>query len=504
LPLTALEKETPSRRTERQKQKQGPTRRDLLKAAGAGTAAAATFGAITLSARDAPAASFEAQYDIVVVGGGGAGLPSALFSRWLGNWAGRAVRTGVPMSIALNNGRIVDGRGGVFVGHIVVEGDRIAAVGWGDAPAGVRRIELGGRSVLPGLIDTHVHLCLDGGVSPAAQISSETYAMTLLRAAQNSRRQIESGVTTVRDLGARSCLDPSGPGGIAYNLKQAIAAGVCPGPRIVASGLAITITGGHSHWMGRQADGADAVRVAVRAELKEGADLVKFMATGGIATQTSGDRFAAQLSREELAAGVAEARKAGRKAAAHAEGHEGIMNALVAGVDSIEHGSCLSDEAVDLMARQKTVYVPTFAVRDRIVKEGRGAGVPDFIQTQVERAIETHAASVQRAHRAGITVAMGTDAGATIFPHGQSAQELAAYVRLGFSPMEALVTATRNAAELLGLGDHLGTIEATKLADLIVVDGDPLADIAILTQPSALRLVLIGGISVLDRDAIFD
>lgn len=180
------------------------------------------------------------------------------------------------------------------------------------------------------------------------------------------------------------------------------------------------------------------------------------------------------------------------------------MNALVAGVDSIEHGSCLSDEAVDLMARQKTVYVPTYAVRDRIVKEGRGAGVPDFIQTQVERAIESHAESVRRAHRAGITVAMGTDAGATIFPHGQSAHELAAYVRLGFSPMEALATATRHAAELLGLGDHLGTLEATKLADLIVVDGDPLADITILTQPSALRLVLIGGISALDRDAIFD
>jgi len=406
------------------------------------------------------------------------------------------------MAIALSNGLIIDCRSQAFVGHVVADGERIVAVGPGEPPPGPGRIDLGGGAVLPGLIDTHVHLCLDGGVSPAAQVTSETYAMTLLRAARNARRQIESGFTTVRDLGARSCLDAYGAGGIAYNLKHAIADGLCAGPRILASGLAITVTGGHSHWMGREADGADAVRKAVRLELKEGADVVKFMATGGIATQTSADRFAAQLTLDELTAGVSEARRAGRRTAAHAEGPDGILNAIRAGVDSIEHGSYLTEQAVELMKRQGTVYVPTYAVRERLFREGRGAGVPEFIVGQVERAIEAHTESVRRAHRAGLAVAMGTDAGASLFPHGQSACELARYVELGFTPMEALLTATRNAAELLGVGDRLGTLEPGKLADLIVVDGDPLRDIGVLSQPSAIRLVLIGGAAVVDREGL--
>jgi len=409
------------------------------------------------------------------------------------------------MAIALSNASIVDGHGrDAFMGQVVVEGGRITAVGAGEPPVGARRIDLRGHTILPGLIDTHVHLCLDGGVSPAAQLTSETYAMTLLRAARNARRQVEAGFTTVRDLGARSCLDPYGPGGVAHNIKRAITDGICSGPRILAAGLAITITGGHSHWMGREVDGGDAVRKAVGIELKEGADVIKFMATGGIATQTSADRFAAQLTLEELSAGVREAQKAGRRTAAHAEGCEGIVNALRAGVDSIEHGSYLTDEAVELMKAQGTVYVPTLAVRQRIFREGRGAGVPDFIVTQVDRAIEAHTASVQRAHRAGVTIAMGTDAGASLFPHGGSAHELVAYVGAGMTAMEAVLTATRNAAALLGISDRLGTLEPGKLADLIVVEGDPLADIRVLTGPRAIRLVLLGGVPVVDRDGLLD
>jgi imidazolonepropionase-like amidohydrolase len=408
------------------------------------------------------------------------------------------------MAVALSAGRIIDGRGGEpFVGHVVIDGERLIAVGPGESTTGATRIDLGGRTVLPGLIDTHVHLCLDGGLSPSGQVTSETYAMTLLRATRNARRQVESGFTTVRDLGARSCLDTHGPGGIAHNLKRAIAEGICPGPRIVASGLAITITGGHSHWMGREADGADAVRKAVRVELKEGADVIKFMATGGIATQTSADRFAAQLTVEELTAGAEEARKAGRRSAAHAEGRDGILAAIRAGVDSIEHGSYLTDEAVELMKARGTVYVPTFAVRERIFREGRAAGVPEFITSQVERAIDAHAESVRRAHRAGVGIAMGTDAGASLFPHGGSAHELVAYVALGMTPMEALLSATRHAADLLGLGDRVGTLEPGKFADLLVLGGDPLADIRCLVAQEAVRLVLVGGAPVVDRDRLF-
>ena len=407
------------------------------------------------------------------------------------------------MDVLLENATVIDGTGRSFKGYVHVEGPLLKRVGPGAAPAevpaSVARVDLTGKTVLPGMIDCHVHVCLDGGPSPAQQISSETYAMTVLRAARNARRLVESGVTTVRDLGARCCSEPLGPGGIAFNLRRAIAEGICVGPRILSAGLAIIMTGGHSHWMGKEADGPDGVRRAVRGELKEGADVIKFMATGGIATMTSTDRFAPQLTVEEMAAGVEEARKAGRRTAAHAESAAGIKNALAAGVDSIEHGTFLDDEALDLMQKRSVFYVPTYAVRRRVADDGEHAGVPPYILDLVKRVVDRHHTSLEKARAAGVRVALGTDAGASIFPHGDSAVELLELVGAGFAPMDAIRAATSNAAELLGLGDITGTLAEGKRADLVVLDGDPLANIRVLADTRRIRAVLVDGAPVVDR-----
>jgi imidazolonepropionase-like amidohydrolase len=407
------------------------------------------------------------------------------------------------MEWLLENAAVLDGTGRSFAGYVHIDGALLRRVGPGAPPAGlppgIRRVDLAGKTVLPGMIDCHVHVCLDGGPSPAHQIGSETYAMTVLRAARNARRLVESGVTTVRDLGARCCSEPLGPGGIAVNLRRAIAEGICVGPRILSAGLAIIMTGGHSHWMGKEADGPDGVRRAVRGELKEGADVIKFMATGGIATMTSADRFAPQLTVEEMAAGVEEARKAGRRTAAHAESAVGIKNALAAGVDSIEHGTYLDDEALELMQKRSVFYAPTFAVRRRIAEEGGRAGVPSFILDLVKRVVDRHRTSLEQARAAGVRVVLATDAGASLFPHGDSAVELVELVGAGFAPTDAIRAATSHAADLLGIGDLVGTLEAGKRADLVVVDGDPLADIRVLADPRRIRAVLVDGQSVVDR-----
>lgn len=407
------------------------------------------------------------------------------------------------MSGLFHNGTVIDGTGRAFRGYVWVEEHTIRRVGAGeppgDIPPAVERVDLAGQRILPGFIDCHVHLCLEGGPHPAGQITSESYAMTVLRAARNARLQVESGVTTVRDVGSRCCADPVGPGGISINLRRAIAEGICPGPRAVAAGSAITMTGGHSHWMGKEANGPSDVRRVVRGELKEGVDLIKFMATGGIATLTSADRFAPQLTTEEMAGGVEEARKAGKRTAAHAEGAAGIKNALAAGVDSIEHGTYLDEEAIDLMMARGVYYVPTFAVRRRIAEEGERSGVPTFILEVVKRVVDQHRRSLEKARAAGVRVAVGTDTGAPLFRHGETMKELEEMVGVGFPPMEAILAATRNAADLLGMGDLIGTVEEGKRADLLVLDGDPLTDIRVLQDRARIKAVLVDGHRVVDR-----
>jgi imidazolonepropionase-like amidohydrolase len=241
------------------------------------------------------------------------------------------------------------------------------------------------------------------------------------------------------------------------------------------------MTGGHGHWVGREADGPDDVRKAVREQLRAGADCIKLIATGGVMTPGVDPR-SPQFTEEEMRAGVEEAHKAFRVVGAHAQATEGIKNAVRAGVDSIEHGIYLDDEAVALMRERGTVLVPTLIAPVQISRHGIAAGVPAFMVEKSDRVQSVHRESFTRALHAGVRIAMGTDAGTPFNRHGANAEELALMVAAGMTPAQALVAATRTAAELLGLAEQTGTLAPGKQADLLVVEGDPLSEIGVLSS----------------------
>lgn len=392
------------------------------------------------------------------------------------------------MATVLRNGTILVGNGSVIEkGAIVVQGNSIAYVG--TARRGVVAKEdtvfdLNGKTVLPGLIDCHVHLCLDGSPDPMTRLLAESIPTVTLKMAQNARLTLEGGVTTVRDLGGRDYVDVA--------IRDGIASGLIPGPRVLCSGKAICMTGGHGWQFGRQADGADGVREAVREQLRAGVDVVKLMATGGIMTKGV-EPGSTQYTLEELMAGVEEAKKAGRRTATHAQGTEGIKNAIWAGIDSIEHGIFLDDEAVELMKERNVSLVPTLNAPYQIVKAGTKKGVPAFAVEKSKAVVAAHLESVRKARKAGVSIAMGTDAGTPFNLHGENGMELELLTRVGMTPMEAIMAATKVASEVLGLEKWVGTLEAGKRADLIVVDGDPLGDITLLQKKDRLAAIMKDG-----------
>jgi imidazolonepropionase-like amidohydrolase len=381
------------------------------------------------------------------------------------------------MTIAIRHIRILDGRGHKLErGTLVIDGDRIVAIGPDQTvrvPKGAQRVDGRGLTVLPGLIDCHVHFCLGAEADVVAAVEEESSAVTLLKAAELARRTLRAGFTTVRDVGFRDHA--------VFALKRAIEAGLTPGPRILAAGLAICMPGGHARFIGREADGVEAVRAAVRDQLAAGAEVIKVIASGGVLTPgTSPDQ--AQMTVEELSAAVEVAATHGRHVAAHAHGASGMKNALRAGVHSIEHATLMDDEAAAMMTQRGVYMVPTLSALATTAACPTGCGIPDSARSKAKNMVKQHEKSFRAAVRRGVPIALGTDAGTPFNHHGENAQELERMVALGMTPMDAIMTSTSAAARLLRLSDEIGTIEVGKQADLLVVEGNPLRNIGLLLK----------------------
>jgi imidazolonepropionase-like amidohydrolase len=361
---------------------------------------------------------------------------------------------------------------------VVVADGKIRSVGSRDVPAGATTFDLGDVTLLPGLIDAHTHLTFDISGDWVTRSVRELPADAALRGARNARVTLLAGFTTVRDVGA--------PGFADVSLMKAIDEGFVVGPRMVPSAHAIGITGGHcddTGWapgvneLGPEqgvADGVDEAVRAVRYQIKHGAKVIKVCATAGVLSfdATVG---AQQLSDAELQAIVQEAGRHGLKVAAHAHGRDGIKAAIRAGVASIEHGSMIDDEAAAMMKQRGTFLVPTAYLLGTFKFDS----LPPSIAAKARQVIPLAQESHRRAIRAGVRIAFGTDA--AVSPHGENAREFAAYVAYGMRPLEAIRTATLNAAELLGVSDR-GVIAPGRLADLIAVRGNPLEDVRVLER----------------------
>jgi imidazolonepropionase-like amidohydrolase len=406
------------------------------------------------------------------------------------------------MTIAITNGTIIDGRGNdPLTGMtMLIEGARITALGRSNSikiPHDTQVIDARGGSILPGLIDTHVHFTMEypdvlrGLLTPPS--------LRLLQAIPRMRATLEAGVTTVRDAAGA----PAG-------LKMAVERGIVAGPRMQVAITLISQTGGHGDgfypccvdigFFGGSftdvprgvADGVDEVRKAVREVLRAGADWIKLATTGGVLS-TSDAPTSSQLTIEEIATAVYEAAAQEKRCMAHAQGTHGIKNALLAGVVSIEHGVYLTDELIELMLERSAYLVPTLIAPISVVEFSQGHPdlLPPMMAEKAVSVIESHKQSFRMAVEAGVKIAMGTDSG--VGRHGENGRELQLMVENGMTPMQAILASTSHAAHLLGIQDSLGTLEVGKLADVIIVDGDVLSNIRTIANPANVQLVLKAG-----------
>jgi imidazolonepropionase-like amidohydrolase len=401
------------------------------------------------------------------------------------------------MKIALTGARLLDGTGREPVDDsvVVIDGDSIMQVGESrrvTVPSDAHRVDIQGKVVMPGMIDVHTHLYLGCETNPLSRLRDLT-PFTAIRAAVYAQRMLEAGFTSIRDLGSW--------GFVCVALKRAIEAGLVPGPRMLVAGHAIYSTGGHLDLFLRpeiavdrpgEADGPDEVRRAARSQLRAGADVIKLMVTGGILS--SGDSpDDVQMTIDEMSAAVEVARGASKTVSAHAHGTKGIKDAISAGADTIEHGTFIDDEGIEMMLERDLYLVPTFVAGHHLAQEGLAGGVPAYAISKLEKTAEARQETFQKALAAGVKIALGTDCGTPFNEPGKNALELELLVANGMSPMQALVAATRGGAEVLGLSDRLGTLEKGKLADLLVTDCDPLADIAGLCDRSGMALIMKAG-----------
>lgn len=370
-------------------------------------------------------------------------------------------------TIVVDNGRIIDVRSG----HVA-------------PPAGATSVDLRGKTVLPGLIDSHVHLESDaGGDARLVEAVTTNDAQKAFQAMANGRKTVAAGFTTVRNLGGGAAIGA---------LRDAVASGIATGPRILDAASGVSTTSGHGdsrvgiaedlhgpHPPENVCDGPEECRRAVRAQVMRGADVIKTMTTGGVNSRI-GSGLGAQMFDDEIKAIVETAHLYGKKVAVHAHGADGIALALRAGADSIEHGTLLDEEGIQLFKRTGAYYVPTLSTvngyLERIARDPNA--YPPAVRSKIDWRIGITGQSLRKAVPAGVKIAFGTDAG--VSKHGRNADEFELMVKHGMTPVEALKAATVNAADLLGLAQEIGTIEAGKSADIIAVDGDPLTEVTVL------------------------
>jgi imidazolonepropionase-like amidohydrolase len=331
-------------------------------------------------------------------------------------------------------------------------------------------IDTSGKTVLPGVIDTHMHVFHEPQMlrlsEGAAALWGANYAQSALRA----------GVTTMRDLGAQS--------GAVFGLKKALNEGYVIGPRYLVSGRAICMTGGHG-WanLSAEADGEDSVRLLARQQIKLGADVIKVMASGGAGTPGELPTQA-QFSTQEIRAAVEVAHDSGKPVAAHALATEGIIRAIEAGVDTIEHGVFLDDWAIELMLKKNVTLCPTISVYPRIINRGPAGGEAPFVVEKSKPLLAPHFESLRKAVIAGVRIVFGTDATTLYNPVGDFSDEMELMVKAGMTPVEVIRSATSTAAEVCGVSNIVGTLETGKLADVLVVQGDATKDIAAMSDAS--------------------
>lgn len=406
----------------------------------------------------------------------------------------------------IRNGTLIDGTGNAPLpdAAVLVKNNIIQDVGHINSihlrDAETVEIDAGGGFILPGMIDTHVHVMLEG-VNVVRDMTTP-FSMRFYNSVKYLKNTIDAGITSVRDAG-----------GADAGVKQAVESGVILGPRMQISISVLTITGGHGDgWMrsGMQydlfmpypgfpesrVDGVEDCRRKVREVLRAGADIIKICSTGGVLSPTDHPEFV-QFSPEELEVIVREAAyRRGVKVMSHAQGAEGVKNAIRAGVHSIEHGIYLDDEALELMLKHGTFLVPTLLAPLAVLEAGEKGGMPEYGVRKAREVAEIHSESISRAHKAGVRIAMGTDAG--VMPHGTNLRELGLMVNIGMNPMETIVATTKKAAECLGWEDRVGTIQSGKLADIILVKTNPLQDIRSLEKVDNIALVMKDGRVVKD------
>lgn len=337
-------------------------------------------------------------------------------------------------------------------------------------------------SVLPGFIDSHVHLLMNGASDIGDSLLGKTDILLAMRALSNAKAALTAGFTTIQDLGCKN--------GISLALRDAIASGMQQEPRIFACGSIICITGGHgSTWGGREADGVSECRKAVREQVKQGADIIKVAASGGVVTRGSNPN-ACEFSEDELQAIVDEAHNRGRKVAAHAHSDVSISTATRAGVDFIQHGSFATTKTLELMAANNTMLVPCIY---SAVVQAESEALARYLREGCKPIVESHKSVVKEAKELGIKIALGSDAGTPLNYFGHAAKEFEFLTMRGLSNMEAIVAGTYNAARVVGVEDTLGSVEQGKIADLIVMDGNPLDNINVLQDSTRIMLIIKEG-----------